>query len=141
MSLNNINKRRDSFNLNLLGSIIYDHYEKSINNDDVRTHIRNFLDSFFRDKSKDEIIQLKVSSEDIFGIVHHEIRNYFDTKNNISESNNSFEERYLSIKEVCDTLKITRQTLNNWKKIGLKQIKQGSRVYILKSDLDRFMNK
>jgi len=50
---------------------------------------------------------------------------------------------YLSIKEICDLLQITRQTLHNWTVKGIfpKPVKIGRRVYYLQSDINKLKSK
>jgi len=50
---------------------------------------------------------------------------------------------FLSIKEVCSMMQITRATLHNWTVQGIftKPIKIGRRVYYLQSDINKLKSK
>lgn len=47
------------------------------------------------------------------------------------------EKRY-TIAEVCELYKVSKQTVHNWFKLGLKKEKLGNKVYITESELTRF---
>jgi excisionase family DNA binding protein len=47
----------------------------------------------------------------------------------------------LTIKEVCELMKISRPTFNTWRKKGLIVSNVGSRVFVSRSDLNKFIQK
>jgi excisionase family DNA binding protein len=139
MSFNNDNQnRRSSNNLNLLFSILNAYYEGKIKNEDIRLHLSENIRIFFSEKTKDDILTLKRSVEELFSEVHSELVSIVDTKFN-QEKSKQIETRYMTINEVCRDLNITKPTFYNWEKRGLRTIKNGGRKFVSKSDLDNFL--
>lgn len=48
---------------------------------------------------------------------------------------------YITIEEVCEIMKISRNTLNNWFADGLPKYKIGNKQYIKKKELNEFVSK
>ena len=87
--------------------------------------------------------KLKYSISNISEVLLTSILNFQLNSLDIIERNEpSIDERldnHLTIKEVCDLMKISRPTFDNWKRQGLKVYNIGKRVYVSSSELNEFV--
>jgi excisionase family DNA binding protein len=96
------------------------------------------------DEVSEILSKLKYSLSNVFETL---INSVITFQLNLSESNElvespSIDERidgYLTIKEVCKMMNVSRPTLDVWKKKGLRCIKIGGRVYVTRADLNDYI--
>jgi excisionase family DNA binding protein len=127
-----------------LGRILENLSDKGLTQDESDKLIKIFVEKKRPENVEDYLIQLKMSVDSLFQKLIISIVNY-NTQNvnfiELAEENNITEkENILTIEMVCEEMKISRPTIYNWFKRGLKKIVIGKRVYIHKSDLDVFIN-
>ena len=99
-------------------------------------------------KGPDEVLEilskLKYSLSNVFETL---INSVITFQLNLSDSNEavqspSIDERIdsnLTIKEVCEMMKISRPTLDKWKKKGLRFVKIEGKVYVSRADLNDYI--
>lgn len=80
------------------------------------------------------INQVVLNQEDFLKIISsiNELKNYIRVEKD--------KETYYTIAEVCDKLKVSRQTLSNWEKVGLKIVRKQGILRINKKDLNEFLH-
>ncbi len=91
------------------------------------------------------LFKVKLSIDNISQILIEAILNFQLTEiefNNETKSNQNIDERLdksLSISDVVKIMKISRPTLDHWRKNGLQTVKINGRVFIKQSALDNFL--
>jgi len=130
---------KKSSSVNQLGHILYDHKEGKFNEEDVVKHIRDFMKIIPNENQSLVVGEMKQSLETIYHTLHQEMVDIMWSDESTVESKENQNDSFMTVKEVCHECDITKPTFYQWKKRGLKTIKQGGRVYILKSELSRFL--
>ncbi len=116
--------------------VLYDFLNDKFNEDDIRDSLDDFMRLLDEDKQHEVLSGMKVKLEDLYYILHRHMVDRITEPKEITDT----EDKLLSIDDVCSRYSITRQTVTNWSKKGLKKTEVGGRVYYRESELERFQN-
>ena len=125
--------------INQLCHILWDFKEGKFNEDDIKEHVDTFINRFPEAERKKLSGELKYYLQRLYSISHSQFVDQFLKENKLPDKEDqTYEPILMTIKEVCDYLKISKPTYYAMKKRGLKTKRVGGRVYIDKFDLLNF---
>lgn len=116
--------------------VLYDFLNDKFNEDDIRDSLDDFMKLLEEDEKYKVVSGMKVKLEVLYNVLHRHMVDRITEPKEITDT----EDKLLSIDDVCSKYSITRQTLNNWSRRGLKKTTVGGRVYYKESELERFQN-
>jgi hypothetical protein len=127
-----------------LGRILDNESSRGLTQEETDNLIRLLIQYKRPENVEEYLLQLKKSVDSLFqkliiSIVDYNFQNV-DFIELAEEKNITEKENILTIEMVCEEMKISRPTIYNWFKIGLKKFAIGKRIYIHRSDLDTFIN-
>jgi hypothetical protein len=127
-----------------LGRILDNESSRGLTQEETDNLIRSLIQYKRPENVEEYLLQLKNSVDSLFqkliiSIVDYNFQNV-DFIELAEEKNIPEKESILTIKMVCEEMKISRPTIYNWFKIGLVKFSVGKRTYIHRSDLDIFIN-